>query len=59
MAWTLSTGPANQFTCRLTPGETYYINMVSAPLTNSDATSGATSNCTSSCAIVVGSSFQQ
>ena len=58
ITWSLAGNAAGANTCQLKPGETYYLNIIHAPLTASDATSGTTSSCTtSSCAASINSSY--
>lgn len=58
ITWSLAGNAAGANTCQLTPGETYYLNIIHAPLTASDATSGTSSSCTaSSCAASINSNY--
>jgi len=58
ITWSLVGNAGGSNTCQLKPGETYYLNIIHAPLTASDATSGTTSSCTaSSCAASINNSF--
>ncbi len=59
ITWSLAGNATGANTCQLIPGETYYLNIIHAPLTASDATSGTTSSCinASSCSASINSSF--
>ena len=59
ITWSLVGNAAGTNTCQLIPGDTYYLNIVHAPLTNNDATSGTTSSCTSaSCSASINNNYQ-
>jgi hypothetical protein len=59
ITWSLVGNTQGLNTCQLIPGDTYFLNIIHAPLTNSDATSGTTSSCTvASCSASVNSSYQ-
>jgi len=60
ITWSLIGNAGGSSTCQLTPGETYYLNIIHAPLTASDATSGTTSSCNvSSCSASINNNHGQ